>query len=209
MKLEKATQQQAENKLWHSERQWRLTASKFGEICKATDLRDVNLLCESIFNPPELNNFAVNHGKTYEPIAIKKFEELNNLKVEKCGIFVNPKFPYLGASPDGIIDDKTIIEVKCPYNGRNSNVLPGKFFPFLCYNENLEIVLKQNHNYYYQIMGQLAISKSNVCQFIVFTLKDVFVQKILFDNEFFENNMLPKLSDFFAKNYRPYIVSKL
>ena len=34
--IEKETKLQSKNVLWHKERQWRLTASKFGEICKAT-----------------------------------------------------------------------------------------------------------------------------------------------------------------------------
>ena len=82
--IEKETRLQSKCVLWHNERQWRLTASKFGEICKATDKKDIDLLCESLLNPPKLATSAINHGKTYEPIAVKKFEDETNLSVEKC-----------------------------------------------------------------------------------------------------------------------------
>ena len=97
----------------------------------------MGLLCHSLLNPPKLACLAVNHGKTYESIAIKKFEELNNLAVSKVGLCVNPNFPYLGASPDGLISEDTILEVKCPFAGRNNKIVPGKFFPFLSFDEKI------------------------------------------------------------------------
>ena len=207
--IEKETKLQSKNVLWHKERQWRLTASKFGEICKATDKKDIEMLCETLLDPPKLATIAINHGKTYESVAIKKFEDETNQSVEKCGFFVNPDFPFLGASPDGRVNNETIIEVKCPYSGRNNSVIPGKMFPFLAHDENNVIHLKENHNYYYQIMGQLAITKCRYCFFIVYTTKELLVQKIEFDPKFFDEKMLPKLEDFFNSCYRPFIASKL
>ena len=201
--------QQSKSNLWHIERQWRLTASKFGEICKATESKDLELLCQSLFDPPKLANAAVNHGKTYESIAIKRFEEQNSLSVSKIGLCVNPEFPYLGASPDGIISEDSILEVKCPFSGRNDTIVPGKLFPFLRYDENNSISLRQNHNYYYQIIGQLAITKCKICYFFVYTLKDMFVERIEFDQKFFSENMLPHLKDFFENHFRPYVAKKL
>ena len=200
---------QSKSALWHKERQWRLTASKFGEICKATDKKDVDLLCETLLHPPKLATVAINYGKTYESIAIKKFEVERNLNVQKCGLFVNPDFPFLGASPDGRVNNETLIEVKCPYSGRDNFIIPGKMFPFLAYNEDNTIHLKESHNYYYQIMGQLAVTKCRYCFFIVYTTKELFVQKIEFDPKFFNEKMLPKLELFFNSYYRHFIASKL
>ena len=37
-KIEKLTRGQASSNMWKEERKWRLTASKFGDICKATGI---------------------------------------------------------------------------------------------------------------------------------------------------------------------------
>jgi hypothetical protein len=50
------------------------------------------------------------------------------VKCLPAGFFIRPDYPFLGTSPDGVIDDEYRIEVKCPYSGRNENVLPGKQF---------------------------------------------------------------------------------
>ena len=124
-------------------------------------------------------------------------------------MFINPDFPFLGSSPDGVVDDDSIVEIKCPYNGRNNVISPGKSFPFLEKDENEKFRLKRNHNYYYQILGQLAISKRIRCFFVVYTFVDCFVEEIVFDHDFFHEAMLPQLSRFYELNYRPFIASKL
>jgi len=46
------------------------------------------------------------------------------VKVGSCGIFVSKKYPFLGASPDGVISDKLICEMKCHYSAKNKNISP-------------------------------------------------------------------------------------
>ena len=162
-----------------------------------------------MFETSFISNAAVSHGKTYETVALKKFSEVTELQASPCGFFVCADYSFLGCSPDAVIDEESIIEIKCPFNGRNSKVVPGKFFPFLETRPNGEIGLKRNHNFYYQILGQLAISKRKYCFFVVFTFVDIFIEKIQFDPEFFKNHMLPKLTTFFENHYRPFIASKL
>lgn len=38
---------------------------------------------------------------------------------------------YLGASPDGLVSNDSVIEVKCPYTGRHEQIVPGKHLVFL------------------------------------------------------------------------------
>lgn len=55
------------------------------------------------------------HGNLYEPVAKTLLEEKMRLKIEKCGLFIHPKHPYLAASPDGTIKNGNhLVEVKCP-----------------------------------------------------------------------------------------------
>lgn len=129
--IEKLTRGQAYNKRWFLEQQWRITASRFGEISRITPRRQIRKLCESIACPKVLNSSAVYHGKMYEQRAIKQFEEKFRIKTQKCGLFVPFDRPYLGASPDAIVGDDGIVEVKCPYAGRNMPILPEPKFRHL------------------------------------------------------------------------------
>ena len=49
-------------------------------------------------------------GKNNEMKAIEKYNQIYTDPIEKCGIFVSKKIPYVAASPDGI-DRKNKFEV--------------------------------------------------------------------------------------------------
>ena len=49
------------------------------------------------------------------------FLEHSDVKFESCGLVVNPKYPLMGASPDGfvllyVLAMDSLVDVKCPYN---------------------------------------------------------------------------------------------
>jgi len=127
------------------------------------------------------------------------------MSVRNCGLFINPNYPFLGASPDGLVGESGIVEIKCPFNGKNSKISPGINFPFLEFTDDGIIKLKRNHNYYYQIIGQLALSKKAKCYFIVFTFIDFFVEEIHFDEDFFKVSMLTTLKSFYESSYCPFV----
>ena len=76
-------------------------------------------LCKSLVAPQRFNNKALVYGKTFERRAVEHFENLMHFKVKPCGLFVCDSRPSLGASPDGLLGKNSLIEVKCPYIGRN------------------------------------------------------------------------------------------
>ena len=84
------------------------------------------------------------------------------LSVEECGLFVSLDKGYLAASPDGIVGKDGLVEVKCPIICRDNNIedLARQDISFcLQYDETEDkLRLKRNHNYYYQIQGQLHIA---------------------------------------------------
>lgn len=174
---------------------------------KMTDRRNKHKLCNSLYHSAPKTKPML-HGRQYESKAVKTFEAKHDVKVKKCGLFIRPDIPYLGASPDGVIDNETLIEVKCPYAGRDKQIIPGKLFPFLCYNKDGSISLKQNSNYYNQIQGQLYIADREKCYFIVYTFKDFFVQTVCIDREYCKHSLVPKLSLFYDKYYKPFLASK-
>jgi putative phage-type endonuclease len=204
--LEEQTRGQAQSKLWFKERKFRITASHFGEICKATDRRNLTSLCQNIFEPVQLSSPAILHGKTYEAVALKKFEEMLGTKLLPSGLIVDWQRPFLGASPDGMLAQcNAIVEVKCPYTAKDSTI-SSTTVSFL---ENVsgKLQLKRNHSYYFQIQGQLSLAKKSKCYFVVYTHKDLFIEIIPHDDAFCKA-MLLSLEAFYTKNYRPYVASR-
>jgi len=60
-------------------------------------------------------SYDMQNGIDTEPLAFAKFKELKGLEfleVEKCGFFTFEK--HAGASPDGLVSDNAILEIKCP-----------------------------------------------------------------------------------------------
>lgn len=101
--LELETRNQSCNQKWYSERRNRLTASNFGKIIKmrpTTSCR--NIVYELLYNSSTFNSkepVQCRYGKSMEKLAIEKFEEVTNLKVNHCGLSIDNIVPYLGASP--------------------------------------------------------------------------------------------------------------
>ena len=113
-----------------------------------------------------------------------------NLSVADCGLHINSKWPFLGATPDGQVMceccDTGLCEIKCPYKHRNSTILEAatteKDF-CLRLNED-ELKLDSKHQYYYQVQCQLFVTEMAYCDFVVWTEKDLFVQRLMPDEHF-------------------------
>ena len=150
-KLEKITINQAQSDEWHEQRQYRLTASNCGRICKRMESIKKNIeespqnLIKFIINKKSVNNFATRHGIACEPrakvavVQVLKNQGHNCLKSSDSGTIIDKNYPFLSASPDLIIDckccGKGLVEIKCPYTIRD--VAPTA--------ENLEQIDKKHH----------------------------------------------------------------
>lgn len=206
--IEAGTKMQSKSRAWHEERKWRITASKFGDVVKATKRRKMSLMCKSIFSPKDLKGKAVLHGRKYESRALKKLEEEKEVHVKPCGLFVAPKYPFLAATPDGLTDD-FLVEVKCPYKGRNEAIRKSAvFFSFL---EEVDgkLALKKNHNYFAQIQGQLMICGMERCILVVYTFVDCAFIDVGIDRDYCDTMLMPRLCKFYREHYRPYVAKHL
>lgn len=120
MDIEKMTRGQSANELWFAKRKCRLTASKFGEICKRRATTSSAKLVERLVYPRKLRCDAVQYGMLNEFNAIAAYRALfPDRVVSECGLFVHPQHGYLAASPDGLVDNHGIVEIKCPYTARD------------------------------------------------------------------------------------------
>ncbi|KAB0805324.1 hypothetical protein PPYR_02294 [Photinus pyralis] len=59
-------------------------------------------------------------GRYNEKKAIEKFQEQYNVTVTPTGIWFS-KEGVIGASPDGLIGENELIEIKCPFRYKDSN----------------------------------------------------------------------------------------
>lgn len=66
--------------------------------------------------------------------------------------------------------------------------------------------MKRKHPYYYQIQGQLQIADKLYCDFIIYNGKQIAVERILRDDNFWKNTMFPKLQKFYFNCILPEII---
>ncbi|XP_045773598.1 uncharacterized protein LOC123873001 [Maniola jurtina] len=205
LEIERETRGQSNNPKWHSYRKTHITASIFQTVCH---LKTESLLKYSsqILHKTTIKTKAMAHGNINEKIAMKKYMDTFNLEITECGLFLSKERPYLGASPDGLLGSETIIEVKCPYSSRNKEVCPLNV-PYLQY-ENGKLSLKKNNIYYYQIQGQLYVTKRKFCNLLVYTFKSLEVIFIDYDEEFIKY-MLEKLDYFYHNFFKAAVIKKL
>ena len=58
------------------------------------------------------------------------------------------------------------------------------------------MLLRRNHNYYYQVIGQIALSKAEFCDFVVWTEVDIHIERIVPDSSLWAE-MQEKLAHFY------------
>ena len=95
-----------------------LSAFKIGRMILQSQpnvaLEAFKFICKSIWkiDAEPFQTYWMRYGLASEAKAIEKYERAFNVKVRRCGLWVNPKFPFLGCSPDGLVDDDTVVEIK-------------------------------------------------------------------------------------------------
>ncbi|XP_063240064.1 uncharacterized protein LOC134540920 [Bacillus rossius redtenbacheri] len=206
------TKDQADCISWHELRRVRLTASNFGTVCRRKESTPCANLVKNLLYKPSVNTKATEYGRRNEHVAIKRFEALTGLDVEKRGLYIDVENGFLGASPDGIVvTENATIEVKCVPSGISTGLQElarGKKGFFLQEIASKKLQLKTTHHHFYQIQGTLNITKKDFCYLIVMTdtKQDLFVEKVQRNEDFWRNEMLPKLTRFYKKCLLPEIV---
>lgn len=203
-KVEVETRVQSLSRRWFEERQFRITASKFGIVIKRVR-QHTSLASQLLYTSLSPAVKALQWGREHEPVALQEYSQAlpSTLSLTKAGIFIDES-GYLGASPDGVVVDEAghpikLVEVKCPFSARDKTIKQAcaESKPFCCDIIDDKCQLKVDHEYYFQIMGQMAITGVSTCDFVVWTTKDIHVQTINFDSGLWINTCLPKLKHFY------------
>lgn len=199
--LGKATQLQSKCRLWSIHRAGRITASNFKSAVRTNHNKPSVSLVKKLCYPQEhsFTSNATKWGCEHEANAVEEFFDWFSLEHEdprlsSCGFMINKNYPFLGASPDGVIycscHGKYLLEVKCPYRCCNKGLWEAVNDPsfFLKDNEGV-LSLDKSHSYYYQVQCQLGVGEVEKSFFVVWSPDTLHIEEIKIDLPFFEANM--------------------
>lgn len=129
---------------WFAERLGKVTASrisdvlakiKTGESAARANYR-AELVAQRLTGYIEegFTSTAMQHGNEYEPFARAQYEIKRDVMVDEIGFVRHPSIEWAGASPDGLVGDDGLIEIKCPNTATHIDYLlagkaPAKYVP--------------------------------------------------------------------------------
>lgn len=78
---------------------------------------------------------------------------------------------------------------------------------FLKKNANGKVALSVNHKYYHQVQGQMGILKLSYCDFVSWTTKGLFLERVMCANSYI-NDHAPHFKKFFCDYLLPEILTR-
>lgn len=148
---------------WHAIRCGKVTASRVADVVARTKTgfgaSRANYMAELIAerltgNPTEgYTNAAMQWGLDIEPQARVEYEFASDVDVMPIGFVPHPKIAASGASPDGLIGDMGLCEIKCPNTATHIDTLLGESVP---------------GKYLTQMQWQMACTGRAWCDFVSF-----------------------------------------
>lgn len=118
---------------WFAARLGKVTASRVADVIAKTKTgystsREnylVELALERITGQRQecFTNAAMQWGTDNEPLARAAYEAHTGALVEEVGLIIHPAIDQAGASPDGLVDDDGLLEIKCPNSATHVQTL--------------------------------------------------------------------------------------
>ena len=121
---------------WHAERAGCITASRMGDLIwtpgqvfksgprkgqpkPPPDGRNtyINQIVAELLTGQAIDQVRarqLDYGHEMEPFAVSAYEGKTGQLVEQCGFLRHPNYPFIGASPDFLVDENGGGEIKCP-----------------------------------------------------------------------------------------------
>lgn len=134
------------------------------------------LVCERLTGTPQesYTNAAMQWGHDTEPQARAMYEFMRDVAVQQVGLVLHPSISKSHASPDGLVGDDGLIEIKCPNTATHIETL---------LSEDVE------GKYVKQMQWQMACCGRAWCDFVSFDPRlpaemQMFVQRVPRDDEF-------------------------
>ena len=224
--VEKETKVQHKTKLWHKYRAGRVTASRMKAVCRTDVSNPSHSLIKNICYPDAFafTSKQTTYGCKHESQAKERYfkstvKDHSKLEVIDSGLVLNPKWPHIGASPDGIVwcecCGRGALEIKCPYCHQGESIDKAATYDktFCLKKIDGSLNLDKTHAYYYQVQTQMFVCDVSYCDFCVctFTCDDpepgLYIERIYQDPSFWEN-CLSKAEHFFKVCLLPELVGK-
>ena len=128
--IEATTKAQSGSKMWFRYRAGRVTASRMQAVCHTNESKSlIKCICypEAFSFTSKQTSWGCKHEKAAKELYMKKeLENHHNLEIKDSGLCINPQWPFIGASPDGIISCQChgtgVLELKCPYCHRDDAI---------------------------------------------------------------------------------------
>jgi hypothetical protein len=211
--LEKSTRGQGININWKKARSLVVTASHMGSIVKRQKL-ELDALVKAIMYPTIIAGVkSLNHGNKMETKARQDYarwhmKKCGGVSIEDRGLVVSQDLPFIGASIDGSVQcpkcGNGIVELKCPYGTKQQqwrNMTPevcAESPNFCCTLQDGKLKLKKEHQYMYQVQGQMGVCQQSWVDFVIWTKRGISVERIEADTSLWTSRMVPKLHHFFV-----------
>jgi len=148
---------------WLAIRLGKVTASRVADVVAKTKSGwgasranyMAQLIAERLTGTPaeSFTNAAMAWGNEKEPDARRAYEWQTDCSVVEIGFVPHPSIAMSGASPDGLIGDDGLVEIKCPNTATHIDTLLGQRVP---------------EKYVTQMQWQMACTGRKWCDFVSF-----------------------------------------
>ena len=213
--LEKATVKQSKCTLWHNHRIGRITSSKMHRLFTLRPSTDRTCAVKEIIERHHVKTPAMTYGLQKESIARVAYTKYSRMFHDgfvctESGLILDPELPYLGASPDGLVEcdccGKGCLEIKCLKTYENGLPDPGTVsdipsnFPI-----DDEYQLKKTHPYYTQVQGHMLVCKVGYCDLYLWSKSNSTAVRVFRDDNFIQE-LLNKLHNEYKTHVLPAIL---
>ena len=146
---------------WLAARAGKVTASMISAVLmdpKTAGFRDyqAQLVAEILTGKPQGSDFtsaAMQFGSDTEPLARSAYEVHTGFTVDQVGMVIHPTIERAGASPDGLVNNNALVELKVPKVATHLAYLVAGVVPTI---------------YKTQMMWQMAVTERDWCDFVSF-----------------------------------------
>lgn len=171
---------------WFAQRLGKVTASRVADVIAKTKTgystsRDnymAQLVCERMTQTvaESFTNAAMQWGTETEPLARAAYEAHADVLVDEVPMIAHPTIEAAGASPDGLVGDDGLVEIKCPNTATHIDTLLSQTVP---------------SKYNTQMQWQMACTGRQWCDFVSFDPRmgdglQLFVKRVPRDNAYIQ-----------------------
>lgn len=174
------------SKEWFDARRGRITGSNVGAALGINPYKTPEDLIRQMVreyhgaDPEFVSNVATEHGTFHEDGAQAEYEMETGNKVQECGFFAYED--WLGASPDGLVGEEGLIEIKCPFGKRKDEKPKFK-------------TLEEQPHYHAQIQVELICTNRDWCDFYQWAPGGTLIERV-YSNDNWASMYMPKLIEF-------------